>query len=50
MKSGFRQIQINEQDRYKTSFKKVSFGHYEWNACSAFWSQKCSFRISKDYE
>ena len=30
MKSGFWQIQIDEKDRYKTSFI-VPFGHYEWN-------------------
>ena len=30
MKSGFWQIQIAEQDRYKTTFT-VPFGHYEWN-------------------
>ena len=30
MKSGFWQIQIAEQDRYKTAFT-VPFGHYEWN-------------------
>jgi len=30
MKSGFWQIQITEQDRYKTAFT-VPFGHYEWN-------------------
>jgi len=30
MKSGFWQIQINENDRYKTAFT-VPFKHYEWN-------------------
>ena len=30
MKSGFRQIQISEKDRYKTAFT-TPFGHYEWN-------------------
>jgi len=30
MKYGFWQIQIAEQDRYKTAFT-VPFGHYEWN-------------------
>jgi hypothetical protein len=30
MKSGFWQIQIKEQDRYKTSFN-VPFGQYKWN-------------------
>ncbi|EYU18268.1 hypothetical protein MIMGU_mgv1a020753mg, partial [Erythranthe guttata] len=30
MKSGFWQIQIAEEDRYKTAFT-VPFGHYEWN-------------------
>ncbi|HEX8017342.1 MAG TPA: reverse transcriptase family protein [Flavobacterium sp.] len=30
MKSGFWQIQIREQDTYKTAFT-VPFGHYEWN-------------------
>jgi len=30
MKSGFWQIQIHEQDKYKTGFN-VPFGHYEWN-------------------
>ena len=28
MKSGFRQIQLNEKDRYKTTFI-VPFSHYE---------------------
>ena len=31
MKSGFWQIQIKEQDKYKTAFT-VPFEHYEWNA------------------
>ena len=30
MKSDFWQIQIKEEDRYKTAFI-VPFGHYEWN-------------------
>ena len=30
MKSGFWQVQIKEEDRYKTAFI-VHFGHYEWN-------------------
>lgn len=30
MKSGFWQIQLAEQDRYKTAFT-LPFGHYEWN-------------------
>jgi hypothetical protein len=30
MKSGFWQIQICDQDRYKTAFT-TPFGHYEWN-------------------
>ena len=30
MKSGFWQIQIQPEDRYKTAFT-VLFGHYEWN-------------------
>jgi hypothetical protein len=30
MKSEFWQIQIDENDRYKTVFT-VLFGHYEWN-------------------
>ena len=30
MKSEFWQIQIKEEDRYKTAFT-VPFGHYEWN-------------------
>ena len=30
MKSGFWQVQIKEEDRYKTAFT-VPFGHYEWN-------------------
>ena len=30
MKSGFWQIQIKPEDRYKTTFT-VPFGHYEWN-------------------
>ena len=33
MKSGFWQIQIAENDRYKTAFV-VPFGHYEWNVMS----------------
>ena len=30
MKSGFWKIQIQPEDRYKTTFT-VPFGHYEWN-------------------
>ncbi|RDX95104.1 hypothetical protein CR513_22420, partial [Mucuna pruriens] len=30
MKSGYYQIGVREQDRYKTAFV-VPFGHYEWN-------------------
>ena len=30
MKSGFWQVQISENDKYKTAFT-ASFGHYEWN-------------------
>ncbi|CAA3022589.1 reverse transcriptase domain, Zinc finger, CCHC-type, Aspartic peptidase domain, partial [Olea europaea subsp. europaea] len=30
MKSGFWQVQIKEEDRYKTAFN-VPFGQYEWN-------------------
>ena len=30
MKSGFWQIQIKPEDRYRTAFT-VPFGHYEWN-------------------
>ena len=30
LKSGYWQIQIKEEDRYKTAFT-VPFGHYEWN-------------------
>ena len=30
MKSGFWQIQIKPEDRYKPAFT-VPFGHYEWN-------------------
>jgi hypothetical protein len=30
MKSGFWQVQIKEEDRYKTAFT-TPFGHYEWN-------------------
>ena len=33
MKSGFWQIQIKPEDRYKTAFT-VLFGHYEWNVMS----------------
>ena len=33
MKSGFWQIQIKPEDRYKTAFT-VPFGHYEWNVMS----------------
>ena len=30
MKSGFWQVQLKEEDRYKSDFT-VPFGHYEWN-------------------
>lgn len=30
MKSGFWQIQLHEEDKYKTGFN-VPFGHFEWN-------------------
>lgn len=30
LKSGYRQIQISDEDKYKTAFT-VPFGHYEWN-------------------
>ena len=30
MKSGFWQIEISEQDRYKTT-SVIPFGQYEWN-------------------
>nr|KYP58956.1 polyprotein [Cajanus cajan] len=30
MKSGYYQIGVKEEDKYKTSFN-VPFGHYEWN-------------------
>ena len=30
MKSGFWQIQIKEENKYKTAFT-IPFGHYEWN-------------------
>ena len=30
LKSGYWQIQIKEEDKYKTAFT-VPFGHYEWN-------------------
>ena len=30
MKSRFWQVQIKEEDRYKTTFT-ISFGYYEWN-------------------
>ena len=30
MKSGYYQIQVAKQDRYKTAFT-VPFGHFEWN-------------------
>ena len=30
IKSGFWQVQITEENRYKTAFT-VPFGHYEWN-------------------
>ena len=33
MKNGFWQIQIDEKDRYKTTFT-IPFGHYEWNVMS----------------
>jgi hypothetical protein len=33
MKSGFWQIQIKEEDRYKTAFT-VPFGQYDWNVMS----------------
>ena len=33
MKSGFWQIQIHEDDKYKTTFV-THFGHYEWNVMS----------------
>ena len=33
MKSGFWQIQIQENQRYKTAFT-VPFGQYEWNVMS----------------
>ena len=33
MKSGLWQIQISENDRYKTAFT-TPFGHYEWNVMS----------------
>jgi hypothetical protein len=40
MKNGFWQIQIDEKDRYKTTFT-VPFGHYEWNVMP-FGLKKCS--------
>jgi hypothetical protein len=40
MKSRFWQIQIDENDRYKTAFT-VPFGHYEWNVMP-FGLKKCS--------
>ena len=30
MKLGFWQVQVDDHDKYKTTFT-VSFGHYEWN-------------------
>jgi hypothetical protein len=30
IKSGFWQVQIDDRDRYKTTFT-TPFGHYEWN-------------------
>ena len=33
MKSGFWQIQLHENDTYKTTFT-IPFGHYEWNVMS----------------
>jgi len=30
MKSKFREVQISEEDKYKTAFT-THFGHYEWN-------------------
>ena len=41
MKSGFWQVQIKEEDRYKTAFT-IPFGHYEWNVMS-FGLKKCPF-------
>ena len=41
MKSGFWQVQIKEEDRYKTAFN-VPFGHYEWNVVP-FGLKKCPF-------
>ena len=33
MRSGFWKIQIDEKDKYKTTFT-IPFGHYEWNVIS----------------
>ena len=33
LKNGFWQIQIHEDDKYKTAFT-TPFGHYEWNVMS----------------
>jgi hypothetical protein len=40
LKSGIWQIQIHEDDKYKTTFT-ISFGHYEWNVMP-FGLKKCS--------
>lgn len=41
LKSGFWQVQIIPEDRYKTTFT-VPFGHYEWTVM-AFGLKKCPF-------
>ena len=43
MKSGFWQVQIKEEHRYKTAFI-VLFGHYEWNVMS-FGLKNASFEF-----